>query len=410
MDDQHLAGKFKRDSSGNVGIIFGLCAVIVIAAAGGAIDFMRFSKEITAMQEASDGAALAAVHMSKAPESERTESARMFFSSNHDGLAGGSDATVEVSYSGDEASVSATRSIPTLLLGIIGKRSFEVVTTSTAAKAHSSPVCMLALDRSSPNGFEIYGNAVLNGVNCAAAANSSDDSGMRTYGGAQASAAQFGVVGDFEGSFNPVPESGIEPIDDPFADMRLPPLGNCIDANAKLKKESVVLSPGTYCGGLNFKAGAKVRLDPGLYIVTDGNFDVQAGSTVTGDKVTIAFTGKKATLYLQGGGTLRLTAPDDGPFAGIVLFSESTSPNVEWATISGGGTFEYEGTVYLPTHELWLKSPNSEKATMKGTTSSHGLIAKRIWVQGNSNLEVTRVESETSEKALRFKFGSRLIL
>lgn len=38
---------------------------------------------------------------------------------------------------------------------------------------------------------------------------------MRTYRGAQARAAELGVVGDFSGAVDPAPETGIDPVRDP---------------------------------------------------------------------------------------------------------------------------------------------------------------------------------------------------
>ena len=396
------------DRSGNIALIFGLCAVVVIAAAGGAIDYLRLAKERTAMQEAADAAALAAVKLRKAPESERNAAANQIFAQNYRMAGEDSPSPLHIAYAGDTATVTATRVVPTTLLGVIGKRSFNTVVTSEATTAWSSPVCMLALDAGHANGFEVYGNAALTGNNCAVVSNSGDDKGMRTYGGAQARAAQFGVVGGYNGDFDPVPETGIAPLPDPYADLRLPALGACAAASGRLK-ESAALNPGTYCDGLEIMAGATVRLNPGLYIMKDGPFKVQSGAAVSGDDVTIAFTGPKATLYLQGGGTLRLTAPTKGDFAGIVLFSESTSPEVELATISGGATLNYVGTLYLPTHELWVKSPAAERAVLKAETSSYGVIARRVWVQGNAELEVTRIDPDADSDSLRFKYGSRLV-
>lgn len=177
----------------------------------------------------------------------------------------------------------------------------------------------------------------------------------------------------------------------------------------RLKNDSFVLRPGTYCGGLNILSGAEVILEPGLYIMQEGRFEVQSGAKVTGDEVTIAFSGKGSTLYLQGGGTLTLTAPKSGTFKGIVLFSESTSPFVEWATISGGATLTYDGALYLPTHELWVKSPSTDEAVLKATTNGYGVIAKRIWVQGRAKVEVSLEDPDPNVQTLRFRYGSRLI-
>jgi hypothetical protein len=169
------------------------------------------------------------------------------------------------------------------------------------------------------------------------------------------------------------------------------------------------LDPGTYCGGIEILAGATALLNPGLYIMKDGPFRVQSGAVVTAENVTLSFTGATATLYLQGGAQVRLTAPAEGDLAGLALFSESIAPNVEQFTISGGATLDLEGGMYLPTHEIWLKSPTTDRAVLTAATSDYGLVAKRFWVQGAADLEVTHVNPDSLENTLRLKSGVRLV-
>ncbi len=399
---------FAADRSGNVAILFALLAFVVLSAAGGALDFMRVNRERTAMQEAADSAALAAARIHRKPQSERDEVATRTFEQNYGPPPADKTFDFDISYEGDSVTVAATRSVPTALLKVIGVSALRANAISEAKPAASAPICLLALDESLPNGFEVYGNATLTAKNCAGVSNSSNDSGMRTYGGAVATAQEFAVVGDYEGEFTPTPHNDIAPVLDPFADMRLPETGNCIDASERLKQSAFTLGPGTYCGGLEIMAGASVRLNPGLYIMQGGPLVIQSGAEVAGEGVTIAFTGKKATLEMQGGGKLELTAPTEGQFAGIALFSESTSPDIEWMTISGGSTLNMVGTMYLPTHEIWIKSPTKDKATLFAETTTYGLIAKRFWVQGNSTLEVSHSDPNT-ENVLRLKNGVRLV-
>lgn len=399
--------RFSGDPSGNVAMIFALSAALLLAAGGGAVDFMRMGAERASMQEAADAAALAAARLLHRSEADRNRAAQKLFARNFADLPAEERPRLQLSYSGETVTASASRAMPTTLLAVIGKPALDVSVTSAAAKASSSPVCILALDTSAPNGFEIYGNASLVANHCAAASNSRDHRGMRLYGAATASASEFGVVGGYEGDFAPQPQTGIAPLVDPYRDLRLPTPGACAGVGS-LKRGTFTLDPGAYCGGIDIGSGAVVRLNPGLYIVQEGEFRVQAGARVEGDGVTIAFVGKGATLFLQGGAQLSLKAPDTGAFKGIVLFSESTSPHVEWLTVSGGATLEYEGTLYLPTHEIWLKSPATDDAVLKAKTTEYGLIAKRIWVQGRASLEVTR-DADAGDKGLRFKYGSRLV-
>jgi len=400
--------EFGADRAGNMLIMFALCAALVIGAAGGALDYMRLTQERSALQEAADAAALAAARLHGKTESERTASAQRIFAQNYRGSDGAAP-VVSLSFNGDFVSVEVSHDVPTMLLGVIGKRSFSASAASQATRGVSAPVCLLALDETLPNGFEIDGNAGLTAGNCAVVSNSTDDQGMRVYGGATAEAAEFAVVGGFDGTFSPSPMTGIAPFDDPYAARTLPPEGPCIDASDRLMQANFTLDPGTYCGGIEIMAGATALLNPGLYVMKDGPIKVQSGAVVTAENVTLAFTGATATLYLQGGAQVRLTAPEEGDFAGLALFSESTAPTVEWFTISGGATLDLEGGMYLPTHEIWLKSPTTDRAVLNAATSDYGLIAKRFCVQGAAELEVTHVNPDSLEETLRLKSGVRLV-
>jgi hypothetical protein len=400
--------EFSADQAGNMAIVFALCAALVIGAAGGALDYMRLTRERSALQEAADAAALAAARLYGKTEAERDASAQKIFAQNYR-LSDGVAPVVALTYDGDFVIVNVSRDVPTMLLGIVGKRSFSAAVTSQAARGVSAPVCLLALDETLPNGIEIYGNAGLAASNCAAVSNSADDRGMRTYGGATAEASEFAVVGGFDGTFSPTPISGINPLADPYAAKTLPAPGPCIDVSSRLMQANFTLDPGTYCGGIKIMAGATALLNPGLYIMKDGPFEAQSGAVVTAENVTLAFTGPTATLYLQGGAQLRLTAPAEGDFAGLALFSESTASTVEWFKISGGATLDLEGGMYLPTHEIWLKSPTTDRAVLTAATSDYGLIAKRFWVQGAADLEVTHVNPDSLENTLRLKSGVRLV-
>jgi hypothetical protein len=387
---------FWREERGNIAVISGLTIGMLLIAG-------------TAMSEAADSAALIAAKLHRAAEPERIKAAKATFKQNYGKRPGEVEPSIKLEFANDRVTVVATGDIPTTLLAIAGTASMKTSVTSVAASGSSSPVCILALDTDLPNGIEVYGNASLTANECSAASNSGDDAGIKTYGAATAQAEEFGVVGGFDGKFSPVPETGIVALADPYKDIRLPPLGPCFDVGNRLQRDAFVLQPGTYCGGAKIMSGAEVVLEPGLYVMTDGPFEVQSGAVVKGEEVTIAFSGKGSTLSLQGGASLSLTAPKNGPFKGIVLFSESTSKHVEWATLSGGATLTYEGALYLPTHELWVKSPATERATLTATTNGYGVIAKRIWVQGNASVDVTLEDPSPNLQTLRFRYGSRLL-
>ena len=116
----------------------------------------------------------------------------------------------------------------------------------------------------------------------------------------------------------------------------------------------IALEPGVYCGGIDIQqAGAKVTLNPGVYVMRNGNFTMRpalgTGQTrmydpasgmpvgpnpatiktnVQGDGVTILFEGANSVFNIFGGG-LKLTAPTVGAspnLGGLVVYSYDDNP------------------------------------------------------------------------------------
>ena len=92
--------------------------------------------------------------------------------------------------------------------------------------------------------------------------------------------------------------------------------------NYKLdKQKSETVSPGVYRGGIEVAGDATLNLEPGTYILDQGNFAVSGNATVNGAGVTIILTSRSGSSYgtvdIRGGSTIALSAPGDGAAAGI---------------------------------------------------------------------------------------------
>src|SRR4029077_5184544 len=63
---------------------------------------------------------------------------------------------------------------------------------------------------------------------------------------------------------------------DPFAGYTMPASANtCTYTQMKVQTDNTVLSPGTYCKGLQIQNVSNVTFSPGLYIITDGDLQIQ---------------------------------------------------------------------------------------------------------------------------------------
>jgi hypothetical protein len=161
----------------------------------------------------------------------------------------------------------------------------------------------------------------------------------------------------------------------------------------------IVLSPGTYCGGLKFENG-KVTLSPGIYVIKDGPFSLRGNVEVKGEGVGIYLTGADARLDFAGTGKLHVTAMDHGDMKGIVIAHDPTQPGSDESQVGdeslviGNFTLSFEGTIYLPnqTFSFWGNSDTAVDPPI-----SH-IIAHRIAVGGHGKL---RLRSEPGQSGVQ---------
>jgi hypothetical protein len=252
--------------------------------------------------------------------------------------------------------------------------------------------CVLALNRTASVDISAMGNpqVVLNG--CSLYDNSSSPTALTVGGAATISALSVSVVGGVSGSEKITTTEGIvtgaSPIPDPYADVPLPSYTpGCSTVS------SATLSPGVYCG---LTIHGAVTMQPGLYVIDGGSFDVNATATLTGSGVTIVFTSSSGSAYptvrINGGATVDLTAADDsttGPdgfkaLQGLVMYMDRNAPVGTDVRLNGGSTQNFGGAIYLPKANVTFTG-GSSTGTGGGCLQ---LIADTIAFGGNADFNI----------------------
>ena len=89
---------------------------------------------------------------------------------------------------------------------------------------------------------------------------------------------------------------------DPYAGVTMPTMpGGCSNGTNKSYGYSASLqtiNPGVWCNGVSFGSSAQIKLNPGVYYVNGGNFNVGGAVVMNGTGVTIVLTGS-ASEQLQ---------------------------------------------------------------------------------------------------------------
>jgi Flp pilus assembly protein TadG len=422
--------RFLPDRSGNAAIGFAIAVPMLVAAVGAATAYSEGARLRTAAQESLDAAVLAGTSLPVGVSpADRVLAARRAFEANaaplvRSGLMS-SEPTFDVRQGLDsqflvsDVNVSgAVRfTMRNMFGGFFGSETIDIAVRAAARKQLSEPICVLAVNRQMPRALEIYGNSVFNVSNCAVQTNSSNGSAMKQYGRAEGRARQFGVSGGYEGSaWSPLPNTGVETIADPFRNLPAPQAGPCVTGvDQRLQQANVTLDPGTYCGGLDIKTHSRVRLNPGIYIMHEGLFQVGSQAVVEGEDVLIVFSGADSYLYMNGGATLRLTSPRSGAYMNMQMMSDrsltGSRRGQEWSTILGGARLEFDGTLYLPEHQLWV-SGSQHQAVVVGRSPGMIAVADTFWVQGNAVFDFAQENRRNLPIAAeppRFRYGARLV-
>jgi hypothetical protein len=158
-----------------------------------------------------------------------------------------------------------------------------------------------------------------------------------------------------------------------------------------------------------------VTLEPGIYIMYEGPFNLQAGSVVNGDEVMLAFVGEAATLYMIGDATMHLTSPVSGTYKNIQFFGDRdiyAGPNGKasnlWFTVIGGSVLTYDGVLYAPTFHVWFAG----NSTIEASSPNYLAVAKKLWFQDQTSVKMEHANKrnlDDVEEAKYLEKSARLI-
>ncbi len=179
---------------------------------------------------------------------------------------------------------------------------------------------------------------------------------------------------------------------DPLAGLPLPAVtdssGNPLPSYGPVSvsgNTTKTLQPGIYTS-IQVSGNAQVTLNnsgAGIYIIEGGGLSVSGNASVSGKGVMIfnagsAYNGTtdggtEGSITLGGTGTITLSGPTGGQYAGIVIFQPAS--NTKALALSGNGSAGITSTIYAPAAAVGL----SGNAQVNGS-----LVASTLSVSGNA--------------------------
>jgi Flp pilus assembly protein TadG len=392
--DANLLVRFRRDQSGSYLVIFAIMMPVLIGLVGLGVDYGVWMNASQKMQAAADAAAFsAAALLTSGTGGDVTTQADAIASAfGFTNASNGVSVTVnKPPASGAHTSTAGAVEViirqpqPRFFSAVISSGQTTVAARSVAV-AGSSGGCVLALNPTASGAISLQGTSNVTLSGCNLYDNSSSGSALSIGGSSTLSALAVAVAGAVTGQSSITASKGVttgaSPVADPYAGASYGSYSGCAQNNYSTKN-TVTLSPGVYCGGLNLGAGANVTLQPGIYYLDGGSLSMSGSASLTGTGVTLVFTSSTGSGYanatIGGGATVNLSAPTTGPTAGIAIFGDRNMTVGTFFDFSGGAAQQITGAIYLPRAAAQFSGGAS------ASTSCTQLVADTVTFKGNAN-------------------------
>lgn len=265
-----------------------------------------------------------------------------------------------------------------------GRTTIQVRAVALRTPPNTAGGCVMALNQLQIDTIDINGNVNLNMPGCTMIDNSNTSSAVYIGGNSTVTVNNIYTAGGISVGSNATLNNKTanvtngSQVADPFSSLAMPSVGSCNQNNFSAQSGNTTMNPGVYCGGISFNAQANVTMNPGTYIVNGGSFDINGQATVNGSGITIVFT-NNATITVNGGAVVNLSAPTSGTYAGILFYGDRTSNN-NTNKFNGGSTMNLTGTIYMP----------SETVNFNGGASIGGnctkIVSYAVNFNGTSNI------------------------
>lgn len=346
---KHLS-ELGGDRRGAVSVIFAMALVVILGAAGLAIDYARCERTKSEMQLALDAAVLAGAVAVKGEETSTAQ--RRFSASDIDGVK----ATFSVTGTG-EVTGQARAHIKNSLLQVLGLRQTHVAVSSTAVRNSSSRVCILVLNPVAAQALLVNGGANVTAPDCEIDVHSTGNPAAVFNAGTALNVARTCIAGGSildNGGAHPGLEVSCVAASDPFAGtLPDPASATCDFTSLNFNGGTAALTPGVYCGGINFNAAPDITLAPGVYVIKGGNWNVNGG-TWTGNGVVFYFA-DSSIIQFNSAVNAVLSPPASGPYEGVAMFEAGGLAQSPFVLDDSKG-FKIEGLIYLPSRNATFNS------------------------------------------------------
>ena len=314
-----------RCNAGGVLSTFGLVTPILLMGIAAAVDYGMFERGRSRLQAHVDAAAIAAA---REMQLAQTSTARIVAVAEN--FVHNSEPQAIVTTRVDMTALSVTVSAQETYVPKIGTffwaKAPTVTASATAKLSGSMPLCLLALEPKAPATLELEQSATMTATGCMVYSNSTNVAGLQAKDSAIVKAGLICTAGGKArtagATVTPDPVTDCPAMADPLRSRTPPSDTTCRFNKTVISSVVQTLQPGVYCGGLKITNGADVTLASGVYIIKDGPLIVDKGAILRGANVGFYLSGTTSNLTFAADSTISLSAPKDGPLAGLLIFDD----------------------------------------------------------------------------------------
>lgn len=359
--------RFLAHRTGSIALVTALAAPALIGCLGIAADYLVLLQSRTKLQSAADAAALASVQeldiagtttaqigsIAKAYVERATRETVTADQKGASQLQSGMiSIAVQVDRKSSSVSVELSEPWSPVVLGFLSPAATPIMVRAKAHSIGKRLACVVGLAPLAPPGVQLWADARLEAVGCDVYSNTALPTGLVLNDNATLKANLICVAGGYvaiaPGAVSPKPVTDCPPFEDPLAKRSPPPASGCDYLAKIILNKTVSLDPGVYCGGLTILGNSHVTLNPGVYVIRDGLLKIGDTASMVGENVGFYLTGTLTLMAIDNGTTIDLTAPKDGPLAGILFFEDRDALPLRIHHIGSNNAHRLIGTIYLP--------------------------------------------------------------
>ena len=373
---------FIRGELGNIAVVTALGMPLLAGAAALGVETASWYRANVKLQQTADKAVYTAAIERRAGSNSQVVLSAATTIATQNGFVPG---TIAVNYPPDSGAYAGVSTAIQVKMSDHLTRYFssffdtnDVVESVTAVAVFQTATnaCALALSTSASRAIQVTGSGNLQLTGCSIMANSTASDAFYVQGAALLSTdcvISVGGVSLRSGSTTttcPKIITSAPPVADPFASLPLP-TSNTYWPNSS----GSVLQPGNYTNGMNL-SGTKT-LSPGVYIVSGGNFSVNANANISGSGVTI-YIANGTSVSMNGNATINLSAPTSGAYSGMLFFGDRSGTG--GVTFNGTAASKLTGALYFANQDI------SYLGNFSGNGGCTQVVGGTITWSGNSNI------------------------